>query len=293
MDKERDATNEELEEEVVEEVVEETVEEEESKSSILDTIKEKVFGKKEEKEETEPEIPEEFLVAAEGQFSEEEIKKLADEYSADELKKLVPFLLEEEKEEETAGTETKEELVEVDEENLKQVEKLQAALDAAEKYSERINALEERLKAVDDERVVKEEEHRQELADTFFDKASKKLPVFGETEKLMRFPDGHANAGQIIPIGSAFEARQAVWAKAQQFAQLGDTWSDSLDDALAWYKGKHGEKELKEQMVKDLKKNEQRLSPKRSSTETKETYADAYQEKLAVIEEAKKKAGIV
>jgi hypothetical protein len=283
-------------EETPEEIQEETPQEtpEDTKKSIIERAKEAVFGKKEEQE-TE-EIPDYFTEAAKaaGFEDEAEIKKLAGDMDEEQLKEFAAALVsdEEEEVEEEEPEEVEEEKIEdVDENKLQAaVAKIQKDLEA--KYSERLAALEEHLKAGENERAIKEEISRVEEADSFFDRVSEKLPVFGKTEKLMRFPAGHKREGEVIPFGKDFEARNSVWQAAHMFYKSGYSWKDSLTEALDWYKGKNLETDVRDEVVKDLKKNEKRLSAKRTSAQVSKTPQSEDEVKANIIEEAKRRAGI-
>lgn len=267
---------------------------EDVKKSIIERAKEAVFGKKEEEPET-TEVPDYFTEAAKaaGFEDEAEIKKLAGDMDEKQLKEFAAALVsdEEEEVEEEEQEEVEEKVEDVDADKLQAaVAKIQKDLEA--KYSERLNALEEHLKAAEDERTIKEDVSRADEADEFFDRAAKKLPVFGKTEELMRFPAGHKREGEVIPFGEAFEARNKVWQAAHMFYESGYSWKDSLTEALDWYKGKNLEKDVRDEVVKDLKKNEKRLSAKRTSAQVRKTPQSEEEAKAMIIEEAKRKAGI-
>jgi hypothetical protein len=259
---------------------------EETKESIIDRIKNKVFGKSEEKsagnlldrgnkvsstaveekkqETVEEDIDEDFAEVAKALgWSDDDIVNFASEYTNQQLKELIPTLLpdEEEKKEEKEVTSEKKIDVndsKIDDEKLRPyVEQIEKILEA--KYQEKIGELEERLSVFDQDRSVKEAKQYQTTADDFFDRVAKEFPVFGQTKDLKKFPDG-----QVVPIGDNFEARNSVWQKAIAFHKMGADWQESLEDALVWYKGKNLEKDIRSKVLKELKGNEKRLSPKRT-----------------------------
>ena len=290
-------------EEIVEEsqeLVEETKEEEspeDVRKSVIETVKEKIFGKKGEESGNEVstvEVPDFFKEAAQaaGFVDEDEIKKLAGDMDEAQLKEFAAALSVEDTEslEKESEEEPEQKEITTDDKLKAEVERIQQDLET--KYSERLDALEKHLQTVEDDRATKEEIRRAEEADSFFDRVSEKLPVFGKTEELMRFPPGHKNEGQVIPFGDAFRARNDVWQAAHLFNAAGYSWTESLTEALDWYKGKHLEKDIQDRVVKDLKKNETRLSAKRTSTSVRKTPQTEEEFKQRIIEEAKRRAGI-
>jgi len=295
-----------IQEEVVEtteevEEVKEEVSEEEDKQSFISKMKDKLFGSKKEEEEekteekstVEEDIDTDFSEAAlKAGWTEQDIIQFAGKYDNKQLKSLIPFLAAKEEEEKEELEEKKVEDKEVKEDNdLKTIEdKVRKSVEAI--YQEKLAEIEKKLNTYEQEKSVKEAQRFQTTADGFFDRAAKDFPVFGKTEELPKFPAGTTNAGQVVPAGEAFEARNKVWQVAKAFYQMGSDWETSLQEALDWYKGKSMEKDIHSKVLKDLKRQEKRLSPKRSThTETKK-YADAGEEKLATIANIARRAGI-
>ena len=275
-------------------------EESESKETFLRKMKDKIFGKKEEdtstsgSEELEEDIDGDFEAAArQAGWTDNKIIEFAEGYSNKELRELIPLIADEleEEEEVVEQKEEKQEKVEGDK-NLKDLEeRLLKQLD--DKYQEKIAQLEARLSDGEQERSVKAQLKFQTDADKFFDSVAKEFPVFGSTEQLARFPKGTKNAGQIVPVGEAFEARNQVWKTASAFHQMGMDWDESLQEAFSWYKGKNLESSARQKVLGELKKQEKRLSPKRSEKVVSRKFADAADEKKAIIQDIAAKAGIV
>jgi hypothetical protein len=308
-------TQEETQEEVKEQIEEQP--KEEPRESIIERLKNKVFGKSEDKKETpgdtessgseslEEDISDKFTQAAkQAGWSDEQIIELAEKYNNKDLEDLIPFLVEETEEvkkpesdfvqteaHKGASKETTEEKktseLNIEDPKIKTyLEQIEKALDA--KYQEKIGKIEQGLKTTEQERSVKEAMQYQTTADEFFDGASKEFPVFGTTEQLVRFPKGSSREGQIVPKGAAFEARNAVFNTARAFHQMGSDWKDALNESMAWYKGKNLEKEVRSKVLKDLKNNEKRVSPKRGEhTINKEATT-----RQALIEDLSRRAGM-
>jgi len=292
-------------EQTKEDIQEEKVEEkpkEETRESVIERIKNKVFGKSEEKKEEktensgsnelEEDISDKFTDAAHNaKWTDEQIVEFAGKYNNKQLEELIPFLMDEEVKEEKKEEKKVEEkkvvdTLEIDEKLKPYVEQIEKILDA--KYQEKIGKIEESLKTTDKERSIKEAQQYQTTADEFFDKASKDFPIFGTTDKLTRFPKGSAKEGQLVPKGEAYESRNAVWNTAVAFHQMGMDWKESLDEALVWYKGKNMEKEVRSKVLKDLKSNEKRVSPKRGE----HTVSKELTSRKSVIEDIARRAGI-
>lgn len=275
------------------------------KESILDRLMGKVFGKKEDKpsdipgsNNVEEDISDSFTNAARSAgWSDEQIIKVADEYSNSDLEKLIPFIDVKKTEDkpvvEDKKTEDKKvvDSLNIDDKTLKSyLEKIESAIDA--KYQEKFGKIEQGLKTAEQDRSHNEAKQYQTTADNFFDKASKDFPVFGTTDKLLRFPEGTPQAGQIIPAGEAFEARNAVWKAATAFHAMGEDWNKSLEEALVWYKGKTMEKDVRSKVLKDLKSKEKKLSPKRSERSVNNKKMSPDEEKDEAISDLMRRAGI-
>jgi len=241
-------------------------------------------------EKVEEEIDATFTAAAEkAGWNADQIKALAGKYTNEQLKQIIPFL--NQQKQEAASQEAVEEKETDIPENIQEVVK--PYLDAiAEKYEQRIKELEDSLGYVREENVTKELRQITSAADSFFDTLGEKHSVFGKTSDLPRFPEGTPLAGQVVPAGPAFEARSAVWDKAKVFYQLGGDWNGAMQDAYNWYKGKFMDKDIHNKLVRDLKSNEKRLSPKRTSVSTVKKYESESDEKESVVLDAARRAGI-
>jgi hypothetical protein len=273
----------------------------EEKKGMLESLKEKFFGKREtvtdrqEVETQEEDIDSTFTEAARKTgWNDEQIIEFASEYNNEQLQELLPTLIEPEEEEPEIEEEVKEEIdPNVDEKLKPYLEKIQKQYEAKDlERQARLEALEAALSLREQDREITELVSRAQEADSFFDLASKDFAVFGKTEELKRFPEGTPKAGQVIPLGPEYEARQAVWQMAVKMNKLGSPWKDSLNDAYAWFKGKNGEKEISKKIVKDLKKQETRLSAKRTAKKTEPKFKNEFEEKQYLIQEAAREAGI-
>jgi hypothetical protein len=285
-----------------------------TKDGFLKTLKNKFFGKEEKGEITDTsgleevkddEISDKFIeVARESGWNDKDISEFAKNYNNKELVDLIPFLKEEKKEEtalpgnppkgkiepKAEKVEQKQETIQEKKEDKTSVEELKKIIEQL--LQEKIGPIKESLHKAEQDRTAKAVSQYQESADDFFDRTAKDFPVFGSTKELIKFPEGTPRAGQIVPAGKVFEARNAVWKTATAFHQTGETWTNSLQEALDWYKGKNAEKDIHSRIVKELKSNEKRLSPKRTEHKVEKKFANEQEEKVAIIEEAMEKAGI-
>lgn len=283
------------------EVVE--TEQTETKDSFLDRMKDKFFGKKEEvkvetgttqKKELEENISDNFTKAAlKAGWKEKDVLEFAENYTNAELEQLIPALMtEQESDDDPEKTSSAVVIPEIKQETLTPfIEQLEKKLEA--KYQEKIKGLEDRFSAIEKDRSVRDSQSVQRTVDDFFDKATEQFPVFGKTKDMLKFPDGTPQAGAYVPVGDAFESRKEVLKAAQAFTQMGLSVGDSLNEALSWYKGKHMEKDVRSKVLKELKSNEKRLSPKRSEHAVPKKFASAQEQKQAVIDDLARRAGIV
>jgi len=240
-------------------------------------------------------IPDEFIKAASEQgWTDKDIVDFAGKYTDDELKEMIPFLYEDDTEvEEEKDTPKKDSETQ---DTTKDIETKEEALKALKEeirkeFKGELDSLKERLGEVDKARDIQKIEARLEMVNRAFDKAGEEFEVFGKTEELPVFPSG-PKKGQIIPTAPAVKARKEVYSKAVAFMNSGSTVDDAMQDALTWYKGKYLVTDVKRGVIKDLKKNEQKLSAKRSRKETVKTYEDEDERRAAFIREQADKLGI-
>jgi hypothetical protein len=241
-------------EEIVEEPKEELTPEEE-KTGIINTIREKIAAFRSPQEESGDDIPEEFTEYARSQnWSDEDTQEFASNYTDEELKEMIPILIAEEpsEEENPAEPEKEEETVEDSQED----EKIQKLLD-------RIDALEKAQGDANKETEQQKVENQVQKASQLFDEAAKEFAIFGKTEELPTFPDG-----RLVPNSPQLKARIEVWDTAQSLQKTGMDFDKSMSIAMNAYKGANLTADVKRNFIRDLKKNESRLSGKHTSHES-------------------------
>lgn len=240
--------------------VKEETKEPETKEGVLTKIGNMIRGHKEEQQaEPEIELPSKFLEAVKGlNWSEEDIKEfvLSDGepvYSTEDLIEMIPFLIGENSEESEEASNKGEEVPETKEkkgEDSQEDEKVKELM-------ARIAALEKAQGKSEEEQVAKHTADLVHRASQFFDKKSEEFEIFGKTQTLPKFPDG-----RVVPNSPQVKARQEVWDLACRLNSTGIDWDESLELSFSSYKGKNLANDVKRNYIKDLKKNEQRLTGK-------------------------------
>jgi len=245
------------------EVVEETQEstEEVTKESIVDKIRNKIkeYTSKDEVITPEVVVPDDFSKAALNKgWSSEDIKDFAKDYSEEELREMIPTLIGEDTEEsdETSDTLEEEETTETKEEDSQEDERIKKLLD-------RVEALEKAQGQSQEEKKTQEFIGMIQKASQTFDEMSKEFEIFGKTEELPKFPDG-----RLVHTSPQMKARNEVFDLARQLTGTGMDFDDAMSVSLNAFKGKNLTKDVKRNMIKDLKTKEKRLSGKRTSHES-------------------------
>lgn len=288
-----EVTNEEVTE--IKEVNEESKTEEQKeaveKKGIFDTIKSFVTGKKEQvNDEPGDTIPAQFIEAAEAAgLTEQQIIDFATkgndgkEYSDEQLLSQIPYLKQPDSETaKVVESETKKEVVK---ELKKEGEKEQS--DTEKKLADALTRIEQ-LETSDKQKLEQNSQQRLVAQATrvtsALDDLSKEYGVFATYESLPRFPNG-----MIIPNSPANVARNQVWGLTQDLVTAGKDFETSLQIAISSYKGQNLEKDAQRNVIKDLKRNEKRLTPKHSSHEKTVTKPESGAD---VVRQAGKKHGL-
>jgi len=239
------------------------------------------------------EIPSVFLEAAKQDgWKQKDIEEFAAQYTDEQLEELAAQFNEEDEEEEP------EEIAEAPAtEPKKDADWATVVSSMREEIKKQIlSELGPKFESLDDFKA--DQEDRQtvnmfETANKILDGASKDFPVFGEFEKMPKFTTG-SRKGQLIPTNPAFKARSEVYQLAYDMVSMGRSQNiqEAMEDALAWYRGKYGQKETERKVIRDLKKHEQKLSGSRTGKETKQKYDTDRDEMIDFIRQRQKAAGI-
>lgn len=210
-------------------------------------------------------IPAQFTEAAvNAGMSPEQIAEFASDYTDAELLEQIPTL----KAQVSENSDESEQLSKKEAGDTKNKDDDGAMDDAKD---EEIKLLKERLDKVEKGQLQNSEKEvqnqfvsRATAANKRMDELSKEFEIFGTYKALPRFP--HNNA--IIPTSPQAKARNEVWYLAEDLhIKAGMDFNMALDISLDAFKGKHLTADVKRNLVKDLKRNEKQLSPKRSSHE--------------------------
>jgi hypothetical protein len=132
-----------------------------------------------------------------------------------------------------------------------------------QKLLDRIDALEKAQGAVEEQTKAQEHKNLVQKASQMFDEASKEFEVFGKTDELPTFPDG-----RLVPNSPQLKARSEVWKYASVLHKSGVDFDEAMSVSMNAFKGKNLATDVKRSVIKDLKKNESRLSGKRTSHES-------------------------
>lgn len=267
-----------------------TKETNETKTDIVDEIKNIVKGNVDDDADDKgvdskgDDIPDEFTEAAlkEG-WTKEEIEEWTSDLTDDELREYTKdlFPLSEIKEDSDKSEQSSKEG-----DIIKKDDKVKddAKDEVIVKLTERLDKL-EKGQEKNIERGVQEKRESQVLrASQVMDELSKEFEIFGTFDKLLRFPDG-----RIVSSSPQCKARNEVWGLASDLHEkAGMDFEKALSTSLDAFKGKNLAKDVKRNLIKDLKKSEKKLSPKHSSHEQVKTGLSGAE----VIREVQKKHGV-
>lgn len=258
----------------------------EHKESIIDRVLKKVgIGKdKDEDEVVESEdklnntlIDESFVDAAlKNGWTEDQITNFASDYTDEELEEMIPSLLasdeEPDRDSEDKQVSTKPQDDPQDVGKKEDNEEIQALRDE-------LKSLKESLGKDDEARRLEAFVDIERQANEVFDEAAKDFEIFGQTKDLPRFPNG-----KLISTSPQFKARSQVYDVAVAFMKSGFQPKQAMGEALKWFKGNSLEKDVHNKVVKDLKRQEKKLSAKRQTKELPKEYKNETERKEALIE---------
>ncbi|MBE3036077.1 MAG: hypothetical protein IMZ70_03190, partial [Candidatus Atribacteria bacterium] len=236
------------------------------KEEIVQEIDKKIKEFKEEADgvSEEIDIPQPFFdVASKQGWTEDEIMDFVGtterHYTDEELIEMIPLLNGEEPVKEQAKSSDKVAEPETKEAKVKDSQ----ADENTKKLLDRIEALEKAQgKSQEDTEAKKLQGIIHQASQTFDDK-SKEFEIFGKTEELPKFPDG-----RIVPNSPQMKARNEVFDLAYILYDKGVAFDKAMETSLNAYKGKNLSSDVKRSIIKDLKKNEKRLSGKHTSHES-------------------------
>ncbi|GAF79918.1 unnamed protein product, partial [marine sediment metagenome] len=228
-------------------------------------------------------------------WAEQDIEEWASDYTDDELREYAKDLTspseDSDKSEQPSKKEgdTQQKVEKKDDDKTKDSEKDSEAKD------EEIRLLKERLDKVEKGQKKSTDRDAEDKfismasrATKLMDEQSKKFEIFGIYEggkptSMPRFPDG-----RVVPSSPQMKARNEVWGLALSLEKTGMDFDTALSTSLDAFKGRNLAKDVKRNLIKDLKKSEKRLSAKHSSHEQVKTGLSGPD----VIKEVQKKHGL-
>ncbi|KKN19303.1 hypothetical protein LCGC14_0947020 [marine sediment metagenome] len=186
----------------------------------------------------------------------------------------------------------------VDEEALAKFKKEHgdAANDIVDVITRRVEAkFADQFKKVDDFELTSKEKALQEasmqrgaIANDVFDRHVKTFKEFGLTKDLPK-----SQSGEIFTNSPAMTVRAKVYKVADMFHQTnGGSFESAMNEALTWYAGTQGVTNATRQVVKDLKDNQKRFSPKPTRRRMVKVFKNTDAKAANIVQQARKKAGI-
>jgi len=177
-------------------------------------------------------------------------------------------------------------LLELAEGDAKVAAALKRAIEPLAKRLESVDSVAEEMKKTlstkQQELQMEEAIRNYETAMEMFDNSG--ISALGKLEDIPTYPDGTP-----VTTHPAFQEREKVWDVANAFYARGGTFKEAIKNALQWYKGSNLEKDIQDKVIKDLKKQEKRVMPKRQSATAGKTYANEEERKADIINEALRK----
>jgi len=155
--------------------------------------------------------------------------------------------------------------------------------DGLNKTIDELNALRGNVSGVEQTNKQNQAIKDFEEANAVFDKLSETFEVFGKTETLPKLADGSFDMKS-----PAVKARADLFRVAHIFRSGGDSWQDSLKNAVRWYKGENAEKSLERKIVKKINSRRKKFSPRPTSKRTKQKVGSREEEGVKLVEDAYK-----
>ena len=119
------------------------------------------------------------------------------------------------------------------------------------------------------------------------DELSKDYPALSTFEEMPRYPDG-----RLVADSPAFQQRKTIFTMTMALHKAGFAFNDALDNSISSFIGKSGAKDAERNVIKKIKKQQGKISPKRSERQTVKKYSSEEERKEDIIKTAYRKAGI-
>ncbi|MHA2022564.1 MAG: hypothetical protein ACTSWQ_02770 [Candidatus Thorarchaeota archaeon] len=156
------------------------------------------------------------------------------------------------------------------------------------KFSERFKDVDSLKEAREEDARMKAAMQRYEIASEVFDRHVEDFNEFGTTKNLPKNKDGSINLNS-----PQMAVREKVYRVATMFHQNnGGTFESAMREALTWYAGSQGVSKATRQVVKDLKTNAKRFSPRPTRRKMVNVFKSTEAKAADIVRQAKRKAGI-
>jgi len=149
---------------------------------------------------------------------------------------------------------------------------------------DQLNTLRSQVDGVEQTNAANQAKKNFEEANAVFDDLTETFEVFGKTDELPRTADGSYDVNS-----PAVQVRGQLYEVAQAFHASGKTWSDSLKEAVRWYKGDHAEKALERKLIKDLNSRKKKFSPRPTNKKTVRAFRSREEEGVELVRKALEK----
>jgi len=149
---------------------------------------------------------------------------------------------------------------------------------------DQLNTLRSQVDGVEQTNAANQAKKNFEEANAVFDGLTETFAVFGKTDELPRTADGSYDVNS-----PAVQVRGQVYEVAQAFHASGKSWSDSLKEAVRWYKGDHAEKSLERKIIRDLNSRKKKFSPRPTNKKVTKSFKSRDDEGAHLVARAYKK----
>jgi len=145
-----------------------------------------------------------------------------------------------------------------------------------------LEGIQSNQQGMDGEKDRQEQVRDYDYANSVFDDNVKDFKVLGTTDQLKRLPDNSMDARD-----PAVKARTEVFGKAMMFKNSDPNISmkSAMDDAMIWFRGKYGADNAEKKLLKKIKGNSNRVSPKSRSQHKTRKFDNDRDRKASVVQD--------
>jgi hypothetical protein len=155
------------------------------------------------------------------------------------------------------------------------------------KFADKFKQVDEFKESEEKRRELQEMAGRASIADDVFDSAAEQFPEIGLTKELLR-----NDKGELIN-SPELKVRDGLYRVATIFHQAnGGSFESAVKEAIQHYAGGQAESTATRRVVKDLKKQQKRFTPRPTQRKTVRVFKSTDAKASHIIRRAKRKAGI-